>query len=145
MNIRQRGTMPQRYPALASAGQAGIRTPSIRPSLARSAVANHSANRSVTPRTGRPTSAITSKLKPNPRPKVKTKMTANPMTRPARWLVMASQVRGDTRSRRRNMAPTLWHEPRGCHQPDPREWGGASPTPLRAARTMVPRGAVAQS
>ena len=79
--------MPQRYPARPgelAAGQAGIRTPSIKPSLARSAVANHSANRSVTPRIGRPTSAITTRLKPNPRPKVKTKMTANPMTRPAR-------------------------------------------------------------
>ena len=67
--------------------------------------------------------------------------TASPMTRPARWLVMASQVRGDTRSRTRNMAPTLWHEPgMGCHQPDPRERGGANPTPLRAVRTMAPRG-----
>ena len=87
MNIRQRGTMPHRYPARSEelpAGQAGIRTPSRKPNLARSAVANHSANRSVTPRTGRPTSAITTRLKPNPRPKVKTKMTANPMTRPAR-------------------------------------------------------------
>ena len=37
--MRQRGTMPQRYPARASAGQAGIRTPSMRSSLARSAVA----------------------------------------------------------------------------------------------------------
>ena len=56
----------------------------MNPSLARSAVANHSANRSVTPRIGRPTSAITTKPNPNPRPKVKMKMTANPMTRPAR-------------------------------------------------------------
>ena len=87
MNIRQRGTMPQRYPARPgelAAGQAGIRTPSMKASLARSAVANQSANRSVRPRTGRPISAITSRLKPNPRPKVKTKMTANPMNRPAR-------------------------------------------------------------
>ena len=44
---------------------------------------------------------------PNPSPKVNTKMATVPMNRPARWLVMASQVRTDTRSRRRNMPPTL--------------------------------------
>src|SRR5215471_16503237 len=136
--MRQRGMMPQRYPARDSTGQAGICTPSIRSSLARSAVAYSVAARSVRPRMGRPTRASTSRLKPRLRPVTTTTMAARPMNRPARWLIMASQVRGDTRSRRRNMAPTLWHEVRGCHLIDPRERGEGNPTSLRAVRTMVP-------
>src|SRR5690242_20934303 len=50
---------------------------------------------------------------------------------------MASQVRGDTRSRTRNMAPTLWHGSAGCHQPDPPERGGGNPTSLPAGHTMA--------
>src|SRR5437764_7386914 len=38
------------------------------------------------------------------------------------------------------MAPTLWHEPWGRHQPGPRERGEGNPTPFRPARTMVPGG-----
>src|SRR5215831_16117203 len=130
--------MPQRYPARDPAGQAGICSPSIRSSLARSAVAYSVAPRSVRPRMGRPVRASTSRLKPRLRPVTRTTMTARPMNRPARWLIMASHVRGDTRSRRRNMAPTLWHGVRGCHLIDPRERGEGNPTSLRAVRTMVP-------
>ena len=94
-------------PAEPAPGQAGIRTPVKKANLARSAWANQWASRRVRPRSGSPTSAKKSPPNPKPSPKVTMKMAANPMNRPARCWVMASQVRADTRSRSRNMALTL--------------------------------------
>ena len=102
--------MPHRKPARPGepgAGQAGIRAPVKKANLARSARANQFASHSVTPSSGSPTSAKNSPPAPKPSPKVTMKMATNPSSRPARCWAMASQVRGDTRSRRRNMALTL--------------------------------------
>ncbi len=102
--------MPDRKPARPGepgAGQAGIRAPVKRANLARSARANQWASRTVTPRSGSPTSAKKSPPNPKPSPKATMKMATNPRNRPDRCWVIASQVRADTRSRIRNMALTL--------------------------------------
>jgi hypothetical protein len=103
-----------RYPARTPAGQAGIRLPSRKPNLARSPAAAQSASRIVTPRIGSPASATGMSPIPRTKPVTMTIQTTRPMKNPARWWIIASQARDDTRSRTRNMVTKLRQSESGC-------------------------------